>query len=215
MSSLLRAFLILWVSMAQAQDPVQEVQQSAPHLAAFAGSPMNFQSVVQGLTQGRPVLLTTAFADGTAELASFTPAAPMSVGAVVNALEQARLQLGSVGLARPNASELATALAGGILATPGMQLGGVVPTHPASPGVRIELVHAAAPSASAGGSEPAASEAPMPPYAAPDAMVPGTPDSSIAISPLVTPSPAPITVLPPASPGQQFYAPPAIVPGAR
>lgn len=215
MSWWIRVFLALWAPAALAQNPVQEVQQAAPHLVTMAGSPLNFQNLVQGLHQGRPVLLSTVLANGTAELATFTPAAPMPVAAVVNALEQAQLQLSALGLARPNASQLATALAGGILEHPNVQLGGVVPTHPASPGIRSQLVMVAVPSASAGGSQPAAPQFSLPPEVAagiPPAM---TPDVSIAPSPLVTPSPTPITVLPPPMPGGTFYVPPANVPGVR
>jgi hypothetical protein len=42
-----------------------------------------------------------------------------------------------------------------------------------------------------------------------------TPGLVTAPSPFVTPSPAPVTVAPPASPGASFYVPPAIVPGAN
>lgn len=223
MTWLVRVLLVAAVSLAHAQSPVQEVQQAAPHLVAFSGSPINFQSLVQGLAQGRPVLLSTTYANGMAEVATFTPAGPMPVADIVNALEQARLQLASLALAQPSATQLATALAGGTLARPNVQLGGLVPTHAASPGVQTQLVMVAAPSASAGGSAapagaPAAgapSYMAIPPEAAagvPPAMTPGL---SSAPSPLVTPSPAPVTMTPPATPGQPFYAPPANVPGAR
>jgi hypothetical protein len=133
MARLLAALAMVLSFGTHAQNPVQDVQQAAPHLVAFSGSPINFQSLVQGLALGRPVQLTTSYANGMAEVATFAPAGPMPVASIVNALDQARLQLAGLGLAQPNATQLATALVGGTLARPNVQLGGLISTPPAPP----------------------------------------------------------------------------------
>ena len=54
---------------------VQQVQLLAPQLLAFAGSDANFQSLVNGLTQGTPVTLTTLATDGTLQIVLEDPTA--------------------------------------------------------------------------------------------------------------------------------------------
>ena len=72
--------LALWsgVSLAQFTPPAQHVLLLAPQLLAFAGSDANFQSLAAGLTSAKTVTLTTTAADGSREIATFTPAPPPS-----------------------------------------------------------------------------------------------------------------------------------------
>ena len=103
---------------AQTVNPtVQQVQLLAPQLVAFAGSSDNFQSLVQGLTQGSPVTLTTSGQDGFVQIATFQPAGTLSALEAARTLETARQNLISRGVATPNAQQLAAALAGGTLPT--------------------------------------------------------------------------------------------------
>ena len=50
-----------------------QVERLAPQLVGFAGSPGNFESLVNGLAAGVPVTLTTATADGVTQTVTFTP----------------------------------------------------------------------------------------------------------------------------------------------
>ena len=93
------------------------VQQLAPQLVAFAGSQTNFQNLVTGLAQGTPVQLFSVLPDGSTQLVTFTPSAPVPVAQIPSLLESTRQQLIGLGVATPTAQQLATALAGGIVPT--------------------------------------------------------------------------------------------------
>jgi hypothetical protein len=93
------------------------VQQLAPQLVAFAGSPLNFQSLVTGLAQGTPVQLVTVLSSGLTQLVTFTPGAPLQPADIVNTLERARQQLIGLGIATPTAEQLAVTLMGGNVPT--------------------------------------------------------------------------------------------------
>lgn len=95
----------------------QQVQLLAPQLVAFSGSIVNFDSLVSGLTQGLPVTLATAGADGAVQIVTFAPGTTLSVAEAARALEAARQSLISRGIAAPTAQQLAIALMGGTLPT--------------------------------------------------------------------------------------------------
>src|SRR5258708_38762647 len=59
-----------------ATSAAQDVQRLAPQLVTFAGSDANFQNLVNGLSQGVSVTLTTITADGFLQTVTFTPAGP-------------------------------------------------------------------------------------------------------------------------------------------
>lgn len=121
MRTVFAAFLALsLVAGARAQTPLfeaQQVQLLAPQLVQFAGSPGNFESLVSGLTAGTPVTLTTIGADGLMQIVTFLPAATMSAANAARALEAARQNLISQGIATPNAQQLAQALLGSSAST--------------------------------------------------------------------------------------------------
>ena len=93
------------------------VLQLAPHLLNFAGSPGNFQSLVNGLALGLPVTLVTLTADGFTQTVTFTPAGPMAPVVIATTLEIARQNLIARGIAAPTAQQLGVILAGGTLPT--------------------------------------------------------------------------------------------------
>jgi len=101
-----------------AVSAVQEVQRLAPQLVPFAGSDANFQNLVNGLSQGLPVTLTTITADGFLQTVTFTPASPMSSADIARLLETARQQLIARGIANPTAEQIGVTIAGGTLPTP-------------------------------------------------------------------------------------------------
>jgi hypothetical protein len=96
---------------------IQQVQLLAPQLLAFAGSAANFQSLVDGLTQGTPVTLTTVNADGTVQIVTFSPGTTLTPVDAARALETARQRLISQGIAAPTAQQVAVSLMGGALPT--------------------------------------------------------------------------------------------------
>jgi hypothetical protein len=96
---------------------IQQVQLLAPQLLAFAGSPANFQSLINGLTQGTPVTLTTVNADGTVQIVTFAAGTTLTPVDAARMLETARQSLISRGIATPTAQQLAIALMGGALPT--------------------------------------------------------------------------------------------------
>ena len=124
----------------------QQVQLLAPQLVAFSGSTANFDSLVNGLTQGVPVTLTTVGSDGLVQIVTFMPSTTLGAADLARNLETARQNLISRGIATPTAQQLATALVGGSLATASATapLSGVL-TGTAVPGafqVRNELATA-------------------------------------------------------------------------
>ncbi len=112
--------LVLWSSVTAAQftPPAQHVLLIAPQLLPFAGSDANFQSLAAGLTSGASITLTTTAADGSREIATFTPAQPLSPADAARVLEVARQRLIAVGLGHPSAAEISVALMGGKLIAP-------------------------------------------------------------------------------------------------
>jgi hypothetical protein len=98
---------------------VQQVQQLAPQLLSFSGSSANFQSLVNGLSLGTPVTLTTPGTDGLARSVTFTPAGGLSAQQIAQTLEIARQQLITQGIVAPTGEQIGVALLGASSATPG------------------------------------------------------------------------------------------------
>jgi hypothetical protein len=96
----------------------QQVQLLGPQLLAFSGSTANFDSLVNGLTTGTPVTLTTLSADGFVQIVTFLPGTTMSALDAARNLESTRQALIARGVATPTAQQLAIALVGGTLTTP-------------------------------------------------------------------------------------------------
>jgi hypothetical protein len=113
---LLAALSLGGVALAQTpagSTAVRQVELLAPQLVAFAGSSANFESLVNGLTQGTPVTLTTVAADGTLQIVTFSTTRNLSPVEAARTLESARQSLISRGIAAPNAQQIAVALVGG------------------------------------------------------------------------------------------------------
>ncbi|TAK87129.1 MAG: hypothetical protein EPO20_04805 [Betaproteobacteria bacterium] len=115
---LIFAFLALLAgAAAQAQTTsvpsAQQVRLLAPQLVNFSGSTANFESLVNGLTAGTPVTLTTIGADGTMQIVTFLPGQTLSVADAARILETARQNLIARGIATPSAQQVAAALMGG------------------------------------------------------------------------------------------------------
>ena len=182
MPSLIRSGLVAALAIAchgaSAQvvvPPTVTVTRIAPQLVAFAGSPSNFQNLVNGLTQGTPVQLVTLLPDGFTQIVTFTPAAPMPPTQVAQVLETVRQQLIGLGIGSPTAEQIATALMGGVVPTAlgGSQVPGVLNPQGGipSPAVQAQANAAigttAAPSgslgASAGATAPATPSTVTPP----------------------------------------------------
>lgn len=110
-------FALLAGAAVQAQTSTvpsaQQVQLLAPQLVSFSGSIANFESLVNGLTAGTPVTLTTIGADGTMQIVTFLPGQAMSVVDAARILETARQNLIARGIATPSAQQVAAALVGG------------------------------------------------------------------------------------------------------
>src|SRR5262245_20760936 len=115
---LLVVALAVACSTAAAQTPVtpitpaQTVEQLAPQLVAFSGSPTNFQSLVAGLAAGTPVQLVTPLQNGLTQIVTFTPVAPLPATQIAQLLETSRQQLISLGIAQPTAEQLGVTLMG-------------------------------------------------------------------------------------------------------
>jgi len=95
----------------------QQVQQLAPQLLAFSGSAANFQSLVNGLSLGTPVTLTTSGAGGSTQTVTFTPAGGASAQQIAQTLEAARQQLIAQGVGTPTGEQIGVTLMGGNLNT--------------------------------------------------------------------------------------------------
>jgi hypothetical protein len=132
-----------------AVPPAVAVQQLAPQLLAFAGSSANFQSLVNGLSQGAPVQLFTTLPNGFVQTVTFTPTAAMTPVQIAQVLEGARQQLIGLGIAAPTAEQLGFTLMGGVVPTAlgGQQVPGVLnpnfnPANPPSPAAQLQQQNA-------------------------------------------------------------------------
>jgi hypothetical protein len=133
--------------------PTVTVQRTAPQLVTFAGSPVNFQNLVNGLAQGTTVQLSTVLPDGSSQLVTFTPAGAMSPAQIAQTLEAARQRLIGLGIANPTAEQLAVTLMGGVVPTQlgGSQVPGLVnPQNPPSAAAQTQPGATAGSSAATG-----------------------------------------------------------------
>lgn len=138
--------------------PTVTVQQLAPQLVTFAGSQLNFQSLVNGLATGGPVQLVTVLPNGFSQIVTFTPTAAMAPADIARVLETARQQLISLGIAAPTAEQIGFTLMGGIVPTAlgGSQVTGVLnPQNPPSPAAQLQQRGAASGNTSASPTTPA------------------------------------------------------------
>ena len=99
-------------------SPALQVQLLAPQLLAFSGSSANFESLVNGLTAGTPVTLTSVGPDAGVQIVTFSPGTSLTPVEAARRLEAARQSLISQGIASPSPQQLAISLMGGILPTP-------------------------------------------------------------------------------------------------
>jgi hypothetical protein len=97
--------------------PALEVQRIAPQLVGFAGSEVNFENLVNGLSLGLPVTLTTPVSAGVTQVVSFTPSGTMTPTQIALTLENARQVAIANGIAAPTAQQLGIILNGGALPT--------------------------------------------------------------------------------------------------
>ena len=130
------AFAFSLAAFAQTNVP-QQVQLIAPQLVPFSGSTGNFESLVNGLTSGSAVTLTSVGLDGSLQITTFIPGVTLSALDAARALETARQSLISRGIANPTGQQLAAALVGGTVATPsgtsalvGILTGTTTPANP-------------------------------------------------------------------------------------
>jgi hypothetical protein len=116
------------LAQAPSVPPAVNVQRLAPQLVAFAGSEVNFQSLVNGLANGTQVQLVTVLPNGFVQSVSFTPTTPLTPTQIAQVLETARQQLIGLGIGAPTAEQLGFALMGGIVPTAlgGAQVPGVL-----------------------------------------------------------------------------------------
>jgi hypothetical protein len=128
-------------AVSPAVPPVSVVQQLAPQLVTFAGSQVNFNSLVNGLAQGGPVQLVTVLPNGFTQVVTFTPTAPLAPADIARALETARQQLIGLGVGTPTAEQIGFTLMGGIVPTAlgGTPVAGVInPQNPVSPAAQLQ-----------------------------------------------------------------------------
>lgn len=174
---------------AGAQDgspaPATVVQQLAPQLLAFAGSQQNFQNLVNGLSQGTPIQLSSVLPNGLSQVVSFTPTGTLSPLQVAQVLESTRQQLIGLGIANPTGEQIGAALTGGTIPTP------LSPTaQTQNPAVNVQVV----PSAASGATAPArinTSDSPVPAGATSRTPIPGNVSNS-PTPPVPTSTPPPV-----------------------
>lgn len=174
------AFLVIACHGAVAQttvSPAITVQRIAPQLVQFAGSQTNFQALITGLAQGTQVQLVSVLPDGSTQITTFTPAAPLSPDQIAQVLERTRQQLIGLGIATPTGEQLANALMGGTVPT---ALGGsTVPgalTTPNPPAAAIQAQTTAA----AGATGATTSTTPLAPPPVNVQLVPGSTTNTAA-----------------------------------
>lgn len=106
-------------SLAANQGETRVSNGIAGDFTAFAGSPENADSLVQGLRSGASISLTDPAAlPGTPSGLSFTsPTRPMGYGNIFISLSLAQKQLAALGITNPTPAQLQAALTGGTVLT--------------------------------------------------------------------------------------------------
>lgn len=106
-------------SLAANQGETRVSSSIAGDFTAFAGSPENADSLVQGLRSGASISLTDPAAlPGTPSGLSFTsPTRPMGYGNIFISLSLAQKQLAALGITNPTPTQLQAALTGGTILT--------------------------------------------------------------------------------------------------
>jgi hypothetical protein len=113
-AALAAAFMTL-APMAYAADDFRGL---SAQYATWAGGKSNIDSLIAGLRAGTSITMVTNTPEtGSVSLAGFTPARPMTYGEIRSALASARKTLANMGIARPNADQIQTALIGGEITT--------------------------------------------------------------------------------------------------
>ena len=110
---------LLAASPAWAQLPDGDLARLSSQYASWAGSKANADAIVGGLARGGSITLVTSGPNGSASLAGFTSAGPMSAGEVRAALASAQQSLSRLGISRPTAEQIQAALIGGDVVVPG------------------------------------------------------------------------------------------------
>jgi hypothetical protein len=207
-----------------AVPPASVVQQLAPQLIVFSGSDANFQSLVNGLSQGTPVQLTTTLPNGFVQTVTFTPNAALAPLQIAQVLETARQQLIGLGIGTPTGEQLGFTLMGGVVPTalggtqvPGVLTSGFNPANPPSPAAQLQQQNSAGGATSA---TPTASAVPsltnrvnvqltpgLAPVATPGALLPPRQTSDSTIAPGTT-SRSPTLPAAPTLPGAAAAATP-------
>ena len=169
-----------------AVPPSSVVQQLAPQLIVFSGSDANFQSLVNGLSQGAPVQITTTLPNGFLQTVTFTPNGALAPLQIAQILETARQQLIGLGIGTP------TALGG--TQVPGVLNPGFNPANPPSPAAQLQQQN------SAGGATTSTTPTPS---ATPSL----TNRVNVQLTPGVAPVAAPGTLPPPRQTSDRTVAP--------
>ncbi|HJW01907.1 MAG TPA: hypothetical protein VJ548_01390, partial [Azospira sp.] len=106
-------------SLAANQGETRVSNSIAGDFTAFAGSPENADSLVQGLRNGASINLTDPAAlPGTPSGLSFTsPTRPIGYGNIFISLSLAQKQLAALGITNPTPAQLQAALTGGTVLT--------------------------------------------------------------------------------------------------
>jgi hypothetical protein len=203
-------------ALAQATvSPVVSVQQIAPQLVTFAGSQLNFESLVNGLAQGTPVQLVSVLPNGLTQTVTFTPAGTLNATQIAQVLEATRQQLIGLGISSPTGQQLGAALVGGTVPTAlgGSPVAGALnPSSAAGAGatapsparqLQIQIQPGGVPSAPA-------STSPLPGNLSDSPIAPGTisrsPVEGVSVTPPVAARPLPGTG---SSPPTLMRVPPA------
>jgi len=99
------------------QSSSSDNSRLASQYSEWAGGKSNAESLIAGLRSGSPVTLSTYGSNRSVSIAGFTPAGPMSQGAVSSALANAQRSLSRLGITHPTAEQIQAALIGGEVAT--------------------------------------------------------------------------------------------------
>lgn len=121
----------LFLALGCAPALAQQAQQVDPNLRALLGALMN----------GSQVALLTPLANGTVQVTSFAAPGQRSAAEAAALIEQARINLGNLGITRPTGEQLARALAGGTVVVPSgsTSIAGVLPPG-AAPTVTTQVI---------------------------------------------------------------------------
>jgi hypothetical protein len=107
-----------FAATAMAATVASDSARLSTQYSEWAGGRSNADALIAGLHGGSPITIVTPGPNNTVSIAGFTPSASLSYPGVGNALANAQRSLSRLGITRPTAEQIQSALIGGEILLP-------------------------------------------------------------------------------------------------